>query len=72
MSVVHVGRRGTDAAAPGALAGTKALTRGPDAVCALREELEHLSTVSAHYFSSAEGREGLAAFAEKRKPFWSN
>lgn len=66
-------RRYTDAfamAAPGALVGTKALTRSAAAVDDLRSKLSELEQVSARYFTSDEGREGLAAFAEKRSPRW--
>ncbi|WP_018349296.1 enoyl-CoA hydratase family protein [Longispora albida] len=51
--------------APGALAGAKALLRRP-----VREELDRLATLSASYFLSPEGREGVQAFAEKRAPSW--
>jgi methylglutaconyl-CoA hydratase len=55
--------------APGALAATKALLRRPlgddlDAAFAAMQEL------SARHFASAEGQEGMAAFAEKRPPSW--
>jgi methylglutaconyl-CoA hydratase len=66
-------RRVTDAfalAAPGALAATKALTRNAAAIAALQAELAELEVLSARYFASDEGREGLAAFAEKRSPSW--
>ena len=56
--------------APGALAATKELLRADrphdlDAAFAAAAEL------SARYFASAEGREGTAAFAEKRAPSWA-
>jgi methylglutaconyl-CoA hydratase len=56
--------------APGALAATKALLqRGPgddlDAAFAAAQEL------SARHFASAEAREGMAAFAQKRRPSWA-
>jgi methylglutaconyl-CoA hydratase len=64
--------RYTDAlrrAAPGALAGTKALlhreldrTLGPD--------LAELTALSLSYFHSTEGVEGVAAFRQKRDPAW--
>jgi len=66
-------RRVTDAfglAAPGALAATKRITRSGDAIAELRAQLAELERLSAHYFASEEGREGLAAFAEKRSPSW--
>src|SRR3954452_952667 len=55
--------------APGALAATKALLQRPvdddlDTAFAAMQEL------SAHRFASAEGQEGMAAFAEKRPPSW--
>jgi methylglutaconyl-CoA hydratase len=55
--------------APGALAATKALLQRPpggdlDVAFAAMQEL------SAHHFASAEGQEGMAAFAEKRPPRW--
>ena len=62
-------RRITDAfalAAPGALAATKRLTRSEAAIADLERELVELERLSAQHFASAEGREGLAAFAEKR------
>lgn len=57
-------------AAPGALAATKRLTRSPAALAHLEAELVELESLSARYFASDEGREGLAAFAEKRSPSW--
>ncbi len=57
-------------AAPGALAATKRLTRSPAVVARLQTELVELEALSAQYFASAEGREGLTAFAEKRSPSW--
>jgi methylglutaconyl-CoA hydratase len=57
--------------APGALAATKALLQHPpgddlDAAFAAMQEL------SARHFASAEGQEGMAAFAEKRPPSWTS
>lgn len=55
---------------PNALAGAKDLlrqaTRRPD----LRDELAALAELSTRYFRSAEGREGVAAFGQKRDPAW--
>ncbi|GIG62312.1 enoyl-CoA hydratase [Longispora fulva] len=51
--------------APGALAGAKGLLRTP-----VRERLRELADLSAGYFLSTEGREGVAAYAEKRVPSW--
>jgi methylglutaconyl-CoA hydratase len=56
---------------PLALAGTKQLLRrqrGP--ADSVRAELAELSARSAGYFKSAEGREGVAAFREKRPANW--
>ncbi|OBG02531.1 enoyl-CoA hydratase-related protein [Mycolicibacter sinensis] len=67
-------RRYTDAfnlAAPQALAATKRLSRSDGAIAALQTELAELEKLSARYFASEEGREGLAAFAEKRSPRWA-
>jgi methylglutaconyl-CoA hydratase len=55
--------------APGAHAGTKQLLRrfaAPD----LRTELAELAELSVGYFRSAEAREGMAAFRERRDPSW--
>ncbi|HZE37818.1 MAG TPA: enoyl-CoA hydratase-related protein [Stackebrandtia sp.] len=54
--------------APGALAGAKRLLRRGDAD--IRAELAELSKTSAEFFLSEEGREGVAAFAEKRDASW--
>jgi methylglutaconyl-CoA hydratase len=54
---------------PLALAGTKQLLRRTP-MAGIREELSELSGRSAGYFKSAEGREGMAAFREKRPPAW--
>lgn len=53
--------------APGALAATKALMQrsGLDSAFAAMQQL------SARHFASAEGQEGMAAFAEKRPPTWA-
>ncbi|OBK88449.1 enoyl-CoA hydratase-related protein [Mycolicibacter sinensis] len=67
-------RRYTEAfnlAAPQALAATKRLSRSNDAIAALQTELAQLEKLSARHFASEEGREGLAAFAEKRRPRWA-
>jgi methylglutaconyl-CoA hydratase len=54
---------------PLALAGTKQLLRRrpPEGI---RADLAELSATSAGYFRSAEGREGVAAFREKRPASW--
>ena len=54
---------------PLALAGTKQLLRRTPSA-GIREELAELSDRSAGYFKSAEGREGVAAFREKRPASW--
>jgi methylglutaconyl-CoA hydratase len=59
-----------DLAAPGALAATKQLTRRASTIAQLEAELADLERLSARFFASDEGREGLAAFAEKRSPRW--
>ena len=54
--------------APGAIAGAKRLLRaGRDDITT---ELAQLAETSAEYFLSEEGREGVAAYAEKRDPAW--
>ena len=55
--------------APGALAGTKQLLRRAPARD-LGAELDELTGLSVRYFTSEEGREGVAAFREKRDPAW--
>jgi methylglutaconyl-CoA hydratase len=54
---------------PLALAGTKDLLRRRPAET-VGEDLAELSGLSAAYFRSAEGREGVAAFREKRPASW--
>ncbi|MET0496434.1 MAG: enoyl-CoA hydratase-related protein [Actinoplanes sp.] len=54
---------------PTALAGTKQLLRRKPAD-SVRADLADLSARSAGYFQSAEGREGVAAFREKRPAAW--
>jgi methylglutaconyl-CoA hydratase len=55
--------------APAALAGAKQLLRRP-AATDLRAELAELTQVSVGYFRSADAREGIAAFRDKRDPGW--
>ena len=55
--------------APGALATAKELTRAVPAV-SFTEGLRAMSDLSAATFAGPEGREGIAAFAEKRAPAW--
>jgi len=55
--------------APGALAGAKELLhRLPQMT--VRTDLVELSELSARYFGSEEGMEGVRAFREKRDPYW--
>jgi methylglutaconyl-CoA hydratase len=57
--------------APGALAAAKRLVQDrltPGG--SLRAQLTELTEVSVRFFTSAEGREGVAAFAAKRPPAW--
>ena len=54
---------------PLALAGTKQLLRRTPAE-SIRADLAELSERSAGYFRSAEGREGVTAFREKRPASW--
>jgi methylglutaconyl-CoA hydratase len=51
--------------APGALATTKDLLAHPS------KDYAALSALSAERFASPEGREGVTAFAEKRRPSWA-
>jgi methylglutaconyl-CoA hydratase len=51
--------------APGALATTKELLAHPST------DYEAMSALSADRFAGPEGREGVAAFAEKRRPNWA-
>lgn len=53
-------------AAPGALAETKRLLRGDFPAARFAE----LQEISARQFATAEAREGIAAFTEKRPPSW--
>ncbi len=55
--------------APNALAGAKQLLhRTPRTP--IRADLDELAELSVSYFQSTEGREGVAAFREKRPPSW--
>ena len=56
-------------AAPGAVRATKALTRrfvGTD----VPPLIDEMTALSAEQFDGPEGREGMAAFADKRQPSW--
>ncbi|HVB43561.1 MAG TPA: enoyl-CoA hydratase-related protein [Streptosporangiaceae bacterium] len=55
--------------APGALAGTKAVLRDVPAL-SVADGLAAMAELSGRYFGSAEAREGMTAFAEKRDPAW--
>ncbi|SBV30164.1 methylglutaconyl-CoA hydratase [Micromonospora krabiensis] len=55
--------------APGALTGAKLLLRRP-ATTDLRAEIADLAALSTAYFLSDEGREGVAAFRDKRLTRW--
>jgi len=55
--------------APGALAAAKQLTRAVPAV-SFADGLRAMTDLSAATFAGPEGREGIAAFAEKRPPAW--
>lgn len=55
--------------APSALAATKDLLRTQSAE-EVRAGLTAMAAVSKRHFDSAEGREGLTAFSEKRRPTW--
>jgi methylglutaconyl-CoA hydratase len=54
---------------PGALAGAKELLRRPPGD-SLRADLDELAALSVKYFTSDEGREGVASFRERRDPHW--
>jgi methylglutaconyl-CoA hydratase len=56
--------------APGALAATKAVLREAGTL-PVADALARMAAVSAERFASAEAREGMAAFAEKRDPSWA-
>lgn len=59
--------------APAALAATKELTRRDsisDQMGSIRDQLAELTQTSLRFFTSDEGREGVAAFVNKRDPWW--
>jgi methylglutaconyl-CoA hydratase len=56
--------------APGALAATKHLLRGP-AAATMADDLAAMAALSAARFASEEGQEGIRAFTEKRPPSWT-
>jgi methylglutaconyl-CoA hydratase len=55
--------------APNALAATKDMLRmsRPES---MSDDLAQMLELSGRHFGSDEGREGMAAFLEKRKPSW--
>ncbi|MEJ3746623.1 enoyl-CoA hydratase-related protein [Actinomycetes bacterium KLBMP 9797] len=55
---------------PLALAGTKRVLHRPPAAT-VREDLAELAAISAEFFGSEEGREGISARREKRPPRWA-
>ena len=55
---------------PAALAATKRMLRAAPDGRPVAERLAELTAFSAEHFTSAEGREGLAAFAARRDPAW--
>lgn len=55
--------------APRALAGAKDLLRRTP-LATVSEDVAELGALSAGFFQSAEGREGVLAFREKRAPSW--
>jgi methylglutaconyl-CoA hydratase len=56
--------------APNALAATKEMLRArrPESMSA---DLAQMLELSGRHFGSDEGREGMAAFLEKRRPSWA-
>ncbi|MFO7191023.1 MULTISPECIES: enoyl-CoA hydratase-related protein [Thermocrispum] len=61
------------AGGPNALAATKELLRRRTGAAdeeALKAAFDEMLALSARFFASAEGQEGIRAFAEKRKPNW--
>lgn len=61
------------AGGPKALAATKELLRGGTEVAStegLAKVFDDMLALSAQYFASEEGQEGILAFAEKRAPNW--
>jgi len=55
--------------APNALAATKQMLRARRPASML-DDLAEMLELSGRHFTSAEGKEGMAAFLEKRKPSW--
>lgn len=55
--------------APGALAGAKQMLRR-ERPATMAEDFAAMNALSASYFASEEGQEGIRAFGEKRPPSW--
>lgn len=55
--------------APAALAGTKELLRS-ERPATMAEDFAQMQKLSAGYFASEDGQEGIRAFAERRAPAW--
>lgn len=56
---------------PNALAGTKAMLRRDRSGMPMAEDFAAMGALSARYFASPQGQEGIAAFAAKRAPSWA-
>lgn len=67
-SAVDTLTSGILAAAPGAVAATKGLLHD---IAGLDERFESMRRLSEELFSSEEGREGMAAFGQRRPPRWA-
>lgn len=68
-AVVAAWCAGILAAAPGAVAATKSLLRTVPGR-PVQAAFDEMANLSARLFASAEAREGMAAFAERRPPRW--
>jgi methylglutaconyl-CoA hydratase len=58
-----------DRGGPAALAATKAMLRRAPAGT-MADDFDAMLRLSAQFFASEEGQEGMTAFAEKRSPRW--
>ncbi|WP_034276681.1 enoyl-CoA hydratase family protein [Haloechinothrix halophila] len=58
------------AGGPQAVAATKELLRGDVTADDLAKSFNDMLSLSARFFASEEGQEGITAFAQKRKPNW--
>lgn len=56
---------------PNALAATKALLRRNRGSLTMAEDFVAMAQLSAGYFEGPQAREGIAAFAERRRPSWA-